>query len=188
MTRLIQSKGHIIRSKTAMEFKWKKQTVHLWRSKKEGQVGKKPCKMTRNVTDEDGRSWAESGCISRTISCKATMEKMTKFIKRLGNTRWVRRKRTLQSLVEQWYRWYRGIRWLLLLEEGHWQITLALSSKSTQNLTTSCSSTTTNSALTPANVLSNSSLPLVYYSLSQGLAHCTPEGFTQSITCFFKLC
>lgn len=67
--------------------KKKKKTVHLWRFKKEGQVGKKPCKMTRNVTDEDGRSWAESGCdISRTISCKATMEKMTKFIKKTGNT------------------------------------------------------------------------------------------------------
>lgn len=37
--------------------KEKKNCTHVWRLKKEGQIGKKPCKMTRNLTDEDRRSW-----------------------------------------------------------------------------------------------------------------------------------
>lgn len=37
------------------------------------------------------------------------MEKMTKFRKKTGNTQDGLESRTLQSLVEQWYRWYRGM-------------------------------------------------------------------------------
>lgn len=142
--------------------------------------------MTRNLTDEDGRSWAESGCdISRTNSCRAMMEKETKFRKKTRNMQDGLQSGILQSLVVQWYRWYRG-RLRFPLEEWHWQITLALSPKSTQNLTTSCNSTTTSSALDSCKSPINSPLTLVYYSLSQGLVHYTPGGFTRSITHFLS--